>query len=155
MDRYPQLILTCEGLGIYALGAGKNPMAEVRRLDTGATVGAGPLQLMSIVAHIDLSEWDEVPGNDTAQQQNPWPLTDEDRCRIQQRMSSLLRARRDAVHDRGGDVPEPTRVLGLVFDRSSWESLGLSDRLDQGFRHLTREEQLEMLTPLLARLRSS
>ena len=61
MDRYPRLICTCEGEGLYVLGAGQNPMAEVRRLDTGETVGYGPMQLMSIVAHIDLGEWDEVP----------------------------------------------------------------------------------------------
>lgn len=60
MDRYPKLIFTCEGLGIYVLGAGQNPMAEVRRLDTGQTVGYGPMQLGSIVAHIDLGEWEEV-----------------------------------------------------------------------------------------------
>ena len=60
MDIYPKLILTCEGSGIYVLGAGQNPMAEVRRLDTGETVGYGPMPLMSIVAHIDLSEWAEV-----------------------------------------------------------------------------------------------
>ena len=61
MDRYPKLIFTCEGSGIYVLGPGKNPMAEVRRLDTGKMVGYGPMPLMSIVAHIDLSEWEEVP----------------------------------------------------------------------------------------------
>ena len=61
MDKYPKLILTCEGDGIYVLGAGKNPMAEIRRLHTGETVGYGPQQLMSIVAHIDLNEWEEVP----------------------------------------------------------------------------------------------
>ena len=61
MDRYPKLIFTCEGSGIYVLGAGQNPMAEVRRLDTGETVGYGPMPLMSIVAHIDLGEWEEVP----------------------------------------------------------------------------------------------
>lgn len=60
MDKYPKLILTCESLGIYVLGEGQNPMAEVRRLDTGEMVGYGPMQLMSIVAHIDLSEWEEV-----------------------------------------------------------------------------------------------
>ena len=61
MDRYPKLIFICEGLGIYVLSAGQNPMAEVRRLDTGETVGYGPMPLMSIVAQVDLSEWQEVP----------------------------------------------------------------------------------------------
>ena len=61
MDIYPKLIFTCEGSGIYVLGAGQNPMAEVWRLDTGETVGHGPMPLMSIVAHIDLREWEEVP----------------------------------------------------------------------------------------------
>ena len=61
MDKYPKLIFTCEGDGIYVLGPGPNPMAEIRRLDTGEAIGNGPQQLMSIVAHIDLNEWNDVP----------------------------------------------------------------------------------------------
>jgi len=155
MDRYPRLIFTCDGDGIYVLGAGPNPMAEIRRLDTGEVVGPGPMQLMSIVAHIDLSEWEEVPGADSTPQPDAFPLSEEDRRSIQQQIRSLLIARGDELRERCGDGREPVRVLALLFDRSNWESMALPDQLDQGFRHLTRESQLALLQPVLAELRRS
>ena len=149
MDRYPKLICTCEDAGIYVLGAGQNPMAEVRRLDTGETVGYGPMQLMSIVAHIDLGEWTEEPGAAMPQHSNEYPLSDEDRDRIQQQMLGLLRVHRKTIRDRYGGRPSEQSLLEFIFDRRYWESMKLPERLDQGFRHLIREEQLKMLEPLL------
>lgn len=158
MDRYPKLILTCEGAGIYVLGVGKNPMAEVRCLDTGETVGYGPMQLMSIVAHIDLGEWDEVPeavGDSAEPRPDLWPLSADDRREIQQRIRGLLHESRAAIRDWRGAWPSSQQVLEFLFARASWESLGLSERLDQGFRHLVREAQLEVIAPLLADLEES
>ena len=153
MDRYPKLIFTCDGSGIYVLGAGQGPMAEVRRLDTGETVGHGPMQLMSIVAHIDLGEWDEVAeaaGAGVEPRPDLWPLSDDDRREIQQRIRGLLRESRTAIRDRYGAWPPPQQVLNFVFDRSRWESMQLSEALDQGFRNLVREGQLTLLEPVLA-----
>jgi hypothetical protein len=58
-DRYPKPIFQCEDLILYVLGPGKNPMVEVRRRN-GTLVGGPSRQLMSIVAHIDLDEWEPV-----------------------------------------------------------------------------------------------
>lgn len=58
MSTYPKLVFKCEDLGIWVMTPEKNPMAEIRR-DDGTVLGPQQ-QLMSIVAHIDLSEWDEV-----------------------------------------------------------------------------------------------
>jgi hypothetical protein len=155
MDRYPKLVFTCEGDGIYALGAGKNPVAEIRRLDTGETVGYGPMQFMSIVAHTDMGEWEEVleaEGGTVEPRPDLWPLSDEDRREIQQRVRGLLRGSRKVIQKRYGQGPSPQRVLEFIFARANWESLGLSDGLDQGFRHLVREGQLEVIAPLLTDL---
>lgn len=153
MDKYPKLIFTCEGAGIYALGAGKNPMAEVRRLDTGETVGYGPRQFMSIVAHIDLGEWEEVPeavGASVEPRPDLWPLSDDDRREIQQRMRGLLRESRAAIRDRYGQRPLSQEVLNFILNRTRWESMEFSEALDQGFRNLIREAQLALLEPVLA-----
>jgi len=153
MDRYPKLIFTCEGSGIYVLGAGQNPMAEVRRLDTGETVGHGPMPLMSIVAHIDLGEWAEVAeaaGASVEPRPDLWPLSDDDRREIQQRIRGLLRESRTAIRDRYGAWPPPQQVLNFVFDRTRWESMKLSEALDQGFRNLVREAQLALIEPVVA-----
>ena len=150
MHRYPILICTCEGDGIYVLGAGKNPMAEVRRLDTGETVGYGPMQLMSIVAHIDIGEWEEVPeaaGASAEPRPDLWPLSDEDRREIQQRIQGLLRESRTAIRD---EWSSPQQVLNFVLNRARWESMEFSEALDQGFRNLVREAQLTLIEPVLA-----
>jgi len=59
MSTYPKLIYTCEGDGIWILGPGPNPPAEIRN-SKGERLTPTGLTLASIAGHTDLRDWDEV-----------------------------------------------------------------------------------------------
>jgi hypothetical protein len=59
MSIYPKLIYTCEGDGIWILGPGSNPPAEIRN-SKGERLTPPGLTMASIAGHTDLRDWDEV-----------------------------------------------------------------------------------------------
>jgi len=152
MSKFPKLIFTCEGEGIYVHGAGRNPIAEVRNLQTGETIGYGPAQLMSIVAQIDLAEWEEVkdefqspPNAGLVEPQ----LSEHDGSLLRSQIRSFLIARNSDLLVRCEGEVTAQQVLQFLFARKNWESLQLPDHLDQGFRRLVREDQIAFINPLL------
>ena len=68
MSAYPKLIYTCGGDGIWILGPGSNPPAEIRNTK-GERLTPPGLTLASIAGHTDLRDWDEV--SDPAPPQGP------------------------------------------------------------------------------------